>query len=334
MSTPNKRLLPGLTFAQGLTTEVKLAKGFLERGVILSGNYSATVAVADALAVRAFPIPIASLSLISDGGKVLHSVKPADLIREQQVYEQTPLAAMLPTVPSGFTIAGSPYTGSFELPLSFRSLFAVQGDATDLPSWMYDELTLRVEWGGVGSLFVPDAGTVSVITMTRLDVVQDGLDFAQQGLGDPFQWGRNLLRSLRSFKEAVVTAVADQNFTIELPRTADVRAIVIFQESGTAGATLGEPIGTLINYVTLQIDNALNKFNRVPFSALRGDNAKLFGAPLPTGMAVLEFAEDGDILPPNILPARAMTALNLIIDKAAIAGTIRVMLLRVEPFSQ
>jgi hypothetical protein len=329
MSTPNKRLLPGLAFAQDATREIKLAKGFLERGVILSGAYGATVAAVDATAVRAYAIPIRTLSLIGDGGKVLHSVKASDLIREQQTMEQAPLAALLPTVPSGFTIAGSPYTGSFELPLSFKSLFAVQGDVTNLPTWLYDELTLRVEWGGVNELWVPGVGTTSVVTMTRLDVVQDGLDFAQAGLGDPFKWGRNFLRSLRSFKEAVVTAVADREFAIELPRTADVRAIVLVTEGAT-----GEGVNTILNYITLQIDNALSKFNRVPFSTLRADNAKLYGVTMPPGMAVLEFAEDGDIIPPNILPARSMTALNLLLDKAAVAGTIRVYLLRVEPFTQ
>lgn len=329
MSTPNKRLLPGLVFAQDATREIKLAKGYLERGVTLSGAYGITVAAVDAVAVRGYAIPIRTLSLIGDGGKVLHSVKASDLIREQQIYEQSPLASMLPTVPTGFTIAGSPYTGSFELPLSFRSLFAVQGDATDLPTWVYDELTLRVEWGGVNEVFVPGVGTTSVVTMTRLDVVQDGLDFAQQGLGDPFAWGRNFLRSLRSYKEAVVTAVADREYVIELPRTADIRAIILVTEGAT-----GEAVNTILQYITLQIDNALNKFNRVPFSMLRADNAKLFGATLPTGVAILEFAEDGDIIPPNILPARAMTALNLILDKAAVAGTIRAYLLRIEPFAQ
>lgn len=321
---PNKRERVGLAFSENATTEVKLAKGFLETGVILSGAYVATV-TADGTAVRQYAVPIKTISLIGDGGKVIAAVKPADLIAEALIYEQAPLAGIL-TKPSGFTIAGGPYAGRFDIRLSFEEPFADKGDVTMLPTWMYDELVLRVEWGSHAQLIVGGAGSVAMAVAPT--VVQDGVEDDFSGLGPPFEWGARLLRALRSYKEAPVTAVAQDEFTIELPRTADYRSIVIVTEDAN-----GEPVGTILNKVTVLVNNNQRQLSKVPAFALRQDNAILFGVPMPTGYHVVEFAEDKDIIPPAILPARQFTALDLVLDKLAVAGTIRAYFKRLETFS-
>jgi hypothetical protein len=321
---PNKREKVGLAFVENATTEVKLAKGFLETGIILSGNYIATLTTG-ATAVREYAVPIKSISLIGDGGKTIAAVKPADLIAEALIYEQAPLSAIL-TKPAAFGIAAHP--GSFAIRLSFEEPNASHGDVTMLPTWMYDELTLRVEWGSVAEVFVLGAGVGSVAMAVAPSVVQDGVEDDFSGLGDPFAWGARLLRALRSYKEAVVTAVADTEHTIELPRTADYRSIVIVTEDAN-----GEPVATILNKVTLLVNNNQRQLSKVPAAALRQDNATLFGVPMPTGYHVVEFAEDGDIIPPAILPARQFTALDLVLDKAAVAGKIRAYFKRIETFS-
>jgi hypothetical protein len=320
---PNKRQRVGLEFAENQTREVKLSKGFLETGLILSGAYVATV-TADGTAVRQYAVPIKSISLIGDGGKVIHSVKPKDLIAEALIYEQAPLAAIL-SKPSNFTIVGGPYAGRFDIRLPFEEAFADKGDVTMLPTWMYDELTLRVEWGSHAELFVGGAGSVAMAVAPT--VVQDGVEDDFSGLGDPFTWGAQLLRSLRSYKEEAVTAVAADEFEIELPRTADIRSLFIVTEDAN-----GEPVGTILTDATLLINNNQRQLSKVPAFAIRQDNATLYGVTMPTGYHVVEFAEDGDILPPGIMPARQFTALDLVLKKAAVAGTIRVYLKRLETF--
>jgi len=317
---PNKRRLEGLEYSAGNTREVRLAKGFLEEGLMLSGTYTSTVTT-DATAVRAYAMPIQQIQLVADGGKVLHSVRPADLVIEQLIYEQAAVADML-TPPDTFTIVGGPYSCAFQLLLPFREPFAREGRITNLPSWIYDELLLRVQWGDHAQVFV---GGVGSTVMDTLSVVQAGIQDDFSALGDPFVWGRKLLRSLRSYREVASAAVADQQFTVELPRTADYRSIVIVTEDSD-----GEPVGTIVNSVTLEIDNTLRQYSLVPQATMRQDNGKIFGVSMPAGVQVLEFAEDEDIIPPNILEATKMTSLNLILDKAAIAGTIRVFMKRIE----
>lgn len=315
---PNKRQLDGLTFAENATREVRLNKGFLEEGLLISAKYTDTISVA-ATSVRAFPIPIKQIQLVADGGKVLHSVRPGDLAREAQIYEQSALAPIITPPPA---VGVGAQAGEFNLFLPFKEPFAAEGAITNLPTWIFDELLLKIEWGGHAEVMV---GGTGVITVQQLDVVQVGVQDDFSALGDPFVWGRQLLRSIRSFKEEVVTAVADQNFTIELPRTTDFRSIVLV----TLDANL-EPINTIINRVTLEIDSTLRQVSRVPYNSIRSDNAKLFGVALPNGVSILEFAEDQDIVPPNILEATKMSKLDLIIDKAAVAGTIRVYQKRIE----
>lgn len=317
---PNKRRLVGLVYAENLTREVKLAKGFLETGLILSGAYTSTIGTG-ATAVRSYAMPIKNVSIIGNNGKVIQSWKPPDIVRESEVYEQAAKTAML-TVPAGFGPAA--HAGEFNLFIPFASLFALESNATALPTWIYDELILRVEWGSAAEIFVGPFITPSTV-MDSLDVIQVGIQDDFSALGDPFIWGRQLPRHLVGYKEAASVAVADGEFTIELPRTADMRSIFLISLDSD-----GEPIDTLVKNVTLKIDNTIEQLSKVVQRSLRADNAKLFGVAMPTGLQVLEFAEDKDIIPPNILEATRMTALDLVIDKAAVAGTIRAMFDRIE----
>lgn len=316
---PNKFRIPGLTFAENDTRRVKIPSGMLLESLVLSIGFTDTISSA-ATAARTYGVPIKKISLIVDGGKVLHSWRPSDLVREAQIYEQSALADLI-APPTALTAAA--HTGTADIPLLFKEPFSNAGAATNLPTWLYDEVILEVEWGGHAECYQGGAGTVTIGSTQSVDVTAIGVTQDFSSLGDPYTWARKLGRTLRGYKEVDAPESADSEFIVELPRTADFRSILIVTEDAN-----GHAANTIVNAVTLQVDNNLNQFNRVPARMLRADNAKVFGVSMPTGTHVLEFAEDMDIS--NILEATRMTALNLILDVTSTAGTIRVAYKRIE----
>lgn len=309
---PNKRRVEGLTFSENATTEVRLPRGFLETGLVLSVAFTDTISVI-ATAARARGTPIKSISVVADGGKVLQSYRPSDAIRHAEIYEQTALANIC-APPTLLTVAA--HTGTCDIPILFAEPFAGDdGILTALPSWIYDELILRVEWGGHAQLYV---GGTGVVTVQSLTVTANGVQADFSNVGEPAAvWGRKMGRSVTGFREVAAPAAVNTDFQFELPRTADIRSLMIVTEDAN-----GQPVETILSAVTLEINNSLRQFARVPARMLRSENAKVFGVSMPTGTYLLEFAEDQVI--GDVLEAGQMTALNLILDVAAVAGTIRV----------
>jgi hypothetical protein len=316
---PNKFQIPGLAFSENATTEVRIPKGLLLQGLVLSGSYTDTLSVA-ATSAKTRGVPIKNVSIIADGGKVLMSARPQDLIREAEIFEQTALAAIA-APPTAVAIGAQ--TGTFDIPLFFAEPFANDGMVSALPTWLYDEIVLRVDWGGHSQLYVGGTGVVSIAAGQSIQLTGLGVQDDFNKLGDPYVWGRRLSRALRSYKEVAAPGAANTQFTIELPRTADVRSLVIVAEDAN-----GVPVDTIINSATLELDNSVRLYNQVPYRMLRAENAKVFGVAMPPGVAILEFAEDRDIS--DILQATKLSALNLILDVNNPAGTIRVYQKRFE----
>lgn len=314
----NKFRIPGLVFVENGTREVNIPKGMLLQSLLISGAYTDTVSSA-ATAAKTYGVPIKLISLIGDGGKVLHSWRPGDIAREAVIYEQASLADIL-SPPTATTAAA--HTGTFDLELLFMEPFSNAGIATALPTWMYDNLVLRVDWGGHDEVYQGGAGAVTIESGQSIDVAGVGITEDFSKMGNPFEWAKRLGRALRSFKE-VATADADANFTIDLPRTADIRSLVLVTEDSN-----GQPTNAVINKVSLLIDNTVSQYNQVNGRQLRANNAKVFGVSMPTGVYVLEFAEDQDIS--HILEATKMTALQLVLDVSGTDGTIRVAQKRIE----
>ncbi len=315
----NKRAIVGLNFVENGTTEVRIPKGFLERGLVLSGVGLDTISGAGS-AVRARGAPIKSISIIGDNGKVLQVVRPHDVLVEAELYEQTALSSMV-SPPASAAIGAQAF--NFQLHLLFQEPFSGdQGARTALPTWTYDNLILRVEWGGHAELVVGGAG---VVTISRLSLTADGIQEDFSSLGDPFVWGKRLSKAVKGFKEVATGGAANSKFPIELPRTADFRSIVLVALDAN-----GVPTNGLINAITLRVNNTVSQFAEVDGASLRSDNAKVFGVNMPPGVYVLEFAEDQDIS--RILEATKFTALDLQIDINAVANSqVRVYEKMIEP---
>lgn len=322
---PNKFAINGLVFSENNTTEVRLPKGMLLSELVLSGSYTATIAGGPATAAKTYGCPIKTISLVVDGGKVLHTARPADLMRFAQIYEQA-LITDINNPPT--TLANGAQTGTFDIPILFVEPFAAQGFTTAFPSFLYDECILRIEWGSGPQIFQLGAATAPVTIAANQSINVTGIALQENfvPLGDPFVWGRKLSRSLESFKEVAMPGAAQTNFTIDIPRTADIRSLLVTFEDANV-----QPSDALCNFVTLEVDNNLRQFNTMLYRALRANNSKVFGmigTGMPKGCVVLDFAEDRDIT--KILEATKMTALNLILDVPATAGTVRVFQRRIE----
>ena len=305
-----KRSYP-IAFLENGTTEAKITRGLLMLGLMLSVVYSANVTGAGT-AVRAISLPIKRVTVIGDNGRVLHSIKAADAVNKARIYEQTALANLLSPIPSA-AIANTAGNEA-NVPILFAQPFAANGTLTALPSFAYDDLTLRVEWGSVAELMTgAPTGVVSAVagaaTFTQLEA-------AGAVIANPRALARTLGVSVDRYKEQAVAAVALSELTVSIPVTADLRAILITTEDAT-----GEQVNTILDKVTLLENNTTRVYSSVPQKTLRSDNAKVFGVAMPPGVSVIEFAEDRDIT--NIYSATRKDNVDLVFSTLAVAGTIR-----------
>lgn len=312
-----------------------LTRGMIERGLVISAPYSLAVTTSGT-AVRAIAIPIRRVSLVTDNGKYLQSWRARDLVRIAQVFQQAPLAGMV-TPPSNYTSGGSPYTGICHVPLFFQQPRSISRD-TSLPTWAYTTLNLVIEWGSVQDLLVDGnsnlAGTITFtgpsggvggVVVTQLDEADVRLTPAKAAAFVSSQ-----AVNVGRYNELVQAAAANPAGLIDLGTTADIRAILITSElAAVGGGTQGEPTDTIVNAVSLRENNTAYPIKTVPWATIAGDNAKEFGVTMPTGVRVIDFAEDGDFL--NVYRASRMQNVNLELNTAAVAGTVRAALLTIEP---
>lgn len=307
--------------ADGGVSEMKLTPGMILSGLMLSVLYSVNVTTAGA-AVRTRSLPIKRVSLIGDNGKYIHSIKGVDLITKALIFEQTPVGALL--VPaSGFAIAN--YTAlEAHVPIFFRQPHADNGDKTSLPTYAYQNLTLRVEWGSVTDLLTgtpvgPITFTANGQTVTQIGAAGLGLD-AMRGAAI----ARILKLSVDRYVEVTQGAVAATDLELKIGNTSDVRAMLLTSEL----TSTGEPTDTIVNSLRLTENNSVNVYASVPWKTLKAENARVFGLTMPTGVALIDFAEDRDI--DNIYPASLKDAVSMFFNTAAVAGTIRAHLMTIE----
>lgn len=303
----------------GGTSTHTLTPGQLEEGVLISVLYSANV-TAVGTAVRTYSMPVRRISLVA-GSTTLQQWRASDLIRIAQIFEQTPIGALL--VPaSGVAIAN--YTNlEAHIPLMFRQPGrGDKNDATSIPTWAYkkgvNDLQLVIEWGSVTDLLT--GAPTGAVTFTARGATVTQLDYADVAIpgNDSMAFARQFPVNLSSYKELVQLAVANTEAEIDIGTLVNIRALMIVTEL----TSTGEPTNTLVNKITLKEDNSLNVHENLPWASIRADNAKHFGLTLPTGVAILDFAEDGDIF--KIYRAQQKQSVKMILDTAAVAGTVRV----------
>lgn len=307
----------------GGTSEMQLTRGALMHGLMLSIiGYTFNVTVAG-LAVRTRSVPVKEVSIIGPDNDVLFSAKGVDLIAKALIFEQTPAGALLTPAP-GFAIAN--YTGlEAHIPIHFQQPHAGNGVLSSLPSWAFKALTLRVKWGQATDLLTgAPTGTITFptnsCTVTQLEA--GGVSF-----GTPAQaraYARSRLLSVDRFTEVQQAAVAATELELKIGNTSDIRAIMI-----TAEGSNGEPIDTVINSVTLKENNRVSVYAGMPWKALKADNAKIFGLVMPTGVGVIDFAEDGDIS--DIYRGRMKDSVSLFFNTNAVAANIRAHLMTLAP---
>lgn len=319
MATPTLRRIDGLAFRENDTTEVAIPRGFLEAELRLSLVYTATLTVAGT-AVKPRGTPIRRVQLVTDGGRVLQSFRPESVIKELEVFEQTALAA-INSPPTGFGVGAN--AGAVDLVIPFRSMHANDPMLTALPTWVYESVILRIEWGTVADVFVGGA-VAGTFTAAVVSLSAAGVDDDFTALGDPYAWGRQLLRLNRTYVERPAPAAAQLEYAFELPRTAAIRAVMI----ETLDAN-GLGVNTILNAVTLEVNGQLRPVARMFARQIQAGNAKTYGVAMPAGLYVIDFAEDRDTL--DILMATDFTTLVALLDVTAIAGTIRMHLIRHEP---
>lgn len=311
----------------GGTSLYAITKGMIEQGVLISVLYSVNVTGAGA-AVRARSLPIRRISLIGDNNKTLQAWYARDLIAIAQIFEQTPLGALL--VPASAAALANYTNLEAHVPLKFEQMRAKDSDRTALPTYAYQNLTLAIEWGNVADLFT-DGGTLAgAITFTANGATVTQLDYADVVIPNA-NVARSIARqmdvSVGRYLELVQGAVANAAAEIDLGTTADIRGLLLASEL----TSTGEPTNTIVNSVTLKEDRTLDVIAGVPWASLRAENSKHFGLTMPAGYAVIDFADDGDARRQSIYRATQKAKVQQLFNTAAVAGTVRVALLTIEP---
>jgi hypothetical protein len=309
-----KRSYP-IAFLESGQTEAKINRGLLLLGLMISVIYTATVTTG-ATSVRAVPTPAKRITVLADGGKVLHAIKGQDAIAKARVFEQTALANLV-TPPSAVGVAAYPNCEA-HYPIFCEQPFADNGKATALPSWAYGDLTLRIDWGTHADLFVGGVGSISAAVATFTQIEAAGIS-----IPNPKLFASTLGVSVDRAKEAAQTALAAAEFVINLPTLADVRALMITCEDAN-----GEPTNAILNKVSILENNTTRVYSLVPAKTIRADNAKKYGLAMPVGVFIVDFSEDRDIT--QIYPATKKDTLDVVLDVLAVAGTIRVHSITIE----
>lgn len=312
----SKRRVLGLAHQPGGVTEVALQRGFLEESLSIDVTGTLTLSVIGD--VRAYSLPIKRVELVADNGKVLASVMAADLIKEQVIYEQNPAAAQY-LAPLG-TVAAHPFRVNLLLP--FREPFSGQlGVLTTLPTFIYQNLTLRVTWSSVDEMVAGATGAFSNVVVEVAQYGTRGFSVPPQ-FSSVEQFGRSLGKALRTYDDVAWVGAQDR-VTHELRRTADVRSLII-----SAFNAAGEPSDTVVQNLSLIANNVDAIVSEMGWGQLRADSARTFGVQMPTGVVVLDSAEDQDIT--DIFEATKWSAFDLRLKTSA-TGSVRVAYKAFEP---
>jgi hypothetical protein len=317
VTIPSKRAVPEQpVFTANRTVEVKLNKGYLEESFTIRIDGTTTVTAAATSTVPRGSV-LQEVRLLGDQSEVLQAWKAHDLVIEQEVYEQNIESNQI-TLPS--TAIGGPYPFSSTHTLAMREPFAGKlGDLTMLPTWLYTSLTLQLVFTDITGIYVGGTATLGGVGgVPQVTVTQNGvLDYPMptEFAGNTVAFGRALGKALKSYDEETFSGAKPQ-FTVDVPLTHDVRSMVMLAYNAA-----GNLDDTVINNVTFKVNGNTDVNSRQPWLALKGENARVFGVPMPAGVAILESSEDKDIR--NIYEISGYSKASLIFETTA-AGMVRV----------
>lgn len=322
-----------LTFTENGTVDREIPRGTLFDSLVIDVPWTSTV-TADATAVRTRGAPIKTIQFLGDASKTFYSAKLQDIIRMDEIFAKGSLTQIL-TSPSGVTAAGGPYTGRVKLAIPFTSEHAHAGELTALASWRQSRNPiLRVNWGSHAEVYRGGTGSTAV-TAGNAYITLVSIEGFSTGRLTTAQYGDALGVKVESFGELTYTAALNgiaAGSKYELPNTADIRAVMITGED-----TNGDPLSE-VEMAKISFDLIENTYNRVQYGVnlgvLRARNARDFGFPsgLPAGVAILDFADDKDIV--HIYSATLKSKVELAFTAATPAAgtyTLRIHVIGIEP---
>lgn len=312
MPNSSKRRLE-FAFADSALVDVPVPRGMLEDMFTLVIPYTANVTTL-ATSVRTRGVPVKTIQFIGDGNETLHAIKAQDAIRKAEIYAKLGLSSMVAS-PSGTAVGN--YAATARIPIFFGQRWASQSILTALATWrLAANPIIRVQCGSHSDVYVGGAGNVTV-TAGQPHVLIEGIDGYDLGGLTPEEFGDALGVSVDRYKE-VVYAGANAALNVNIEPTADVRGFMITGEDNN-----GEPLSDaeLAKIAFDFVENTNVRIHQgVNLAALRASNAQAFRMPngLPPGCAVLDFAEDEDIL--DIYPATRKNAIDFFFNVAAPAS--------------
>jgi len=319
-----------LAFTENVAVDTEIKRGPMFDKLIIDVPWTSTV-TADATAVRTRGAPIKTISFIGDANKTYYSAKLQDIIRMQEIFKAASLAQIL-TSPSGVTAAGGPYTGRVKLTIPFTSPHADMGELTSLASWRISkDPKLRIEWGSHAQVYRGGTGSTAVTSGLAHVMLVSVSGFAVPAGMNVNEYGDSLGVKVETYDEKTYTA-ANAALKQEVPTTADLRAIVITGEDNN-----GDPLSEA-EMAKISFDLKENTYSTVQaginLGTLRAQNVEDYGfsSALPPGTAVLDFADDKDIL--NLYLATTKASVDLVFNVAVPAAgtyTLRCHFIGIEP---
>jgi hypothetical protein len=320
MPIPLRRAIePSTPLAFNGYSDFRLPRGMAHNMAILQFSGGVTLSAGTSVAVRSRGVPIKQIQLLADNGVIPHVIKGMDTVLEAETYGQIPLGQMY-NAPAGSSLS-TLYSFTGAVPLYFSEPFAgsLAWRYTALPSWAFTgECIVRVYWGDATDLFSGSGvvGALSTPSAKLLLLSSDKWDAADATAAD---FTSRFQMTYKSFTEVAVSN--GSNVTVDVPRTEDCRSIVLV----TLDAN-GNPADSILSNVTLEENNSVQRVaNALPIH-LSVDTARAFLGTRPSGVYVIEFADDQDLS--SILRASALDQFQLKITAAA-TGTLRVYTRRV-----
>jgi len=197
-----------------------------------------------------------------------------------------------------------PFAVTFKLP--FASLHAAErAILTALPSWAYPEITLEVQYGALADLYTGGTATLqNLAAIVSLDALRPSPDESGRLLGDP---GMYAVHRITAKQRQVL--VGEDHFVIPLSRGAGKRGFLI--RTTDAGVL----VDTIISEFSIIKDGNPETF-RQDWTRLKEQDQAVYELAMSTGVAVLDYAEDRDIV--NILDARSADQLDF--DAKVVVG--------------
>lgn len=277
--------------------------------LLLTGTLTIGTAVATAVPAESPAGFIQRLDLIANGREVLEQV-PGEVI----AWGNYGRAWRREITAPGATVATHAFAASYWLDRSMIDGYRPKDSA--FQAELANLLQLRVTTGALSELVTPGGSTVLTLASANLDVYMHTLHEPENQQGEP--------KAVRKRTTQTITYTsANSNYRLRLPTGNVIRHITIHAKDS------GAPSNSLVNSVQLAI-NGIDIRKSATWAALRSENYARTGVTAPTGFAVLDSADAGDVSRVKLSTAwdlRAGPLAELVLDLAtATAGEIEVVI--------